>query len=98
MVKIVNGLISVHDFCFIIQNTMSEMNDTTPEITKLLNEKWKRRTPQERTKTASLVFVSARKIILATMPENLSEAERQRYIYERTYGESLPADFPFRRN
>lgn len=74
------------------------MNDTTPEITKLLDEKWKRRSPQERTKTASLMFVSARKTVIATMPENLSEAERQSYIYERTYGESLPADFPFRQN
>ncbi len=26
--------------------------------------------------------------------ENLSEAEQKRYIYERTYGESLPEDFP----
>ncbi len=74
------------------------MNDTSAEITRLLNEKWKRRTPQERTKTASLMFVSARKIILATMPKNLSEAEQKRYIYERTYGEPPPVDFPFRQN
>lgn len=69
------------------------MNDTSAEIAELLNEKWKQRTPQERTKTASLMFVSARKIVLATMPKNLPEAEQKRYIYERTYGESLPDDF-----
>jgi len=74
------------------------MSDTAPDIAELLVEKWKQRTPQERTKTASLMFVSARKVILATMPPNLSEAERQRYIYERTYGEPLPADFLFRQN
>lgn len=72
------------------------MNDTTPEIATLLNEKWKRHSPQERTKTASLMFVSARKVVLASMPKNLSEAEQKRYIYERTYGEPLPADFSFR--
>ncbi|MDQ3324005.1 MAG: hypothetical protein M3525_16445 [Acidobacteriota bacterium] len=74
------------------------MNDTTPEITEMLDELWKRRSPQERTKTASLMFISARKIVLATMPKDLSEIEQQRYIYERTYGEPLPADFPFRQN
>lgn len=70
------------------------MNDTAPEIEEILDEMWKSRSPQERTKTASKMFVSARKIILAAMPKNLSAAAQKRYIYERTYGEPLPDDFP----
>lgn len=69
------------------------MNDTTVEIEEILDEMWKKRSAQERTKTASLMFVSARKIVLASMPKNLSEPEQKRYIYERTYGEPLPDDF-----
>ncbi|MDQ6788170.1 MAG: hypothetical protein M3033_15300 [Acidobacteriota bacterium] len=69
------------------------MNDTPAEIEKMLDEIWSKRSPQERAQIASAMFVSARKVILATMPENLSEAEQKRYIYERTYGEPLPHDF-----
>lgn len=71
------------------------MNDTTAEVEEILEESWKRRSPQERAKIASAMFVSARKVILASMPKNLSGEEQKRYIYERTYGEPLPADFPF---
>ncbi len=70
-----------------------EMNDTTVEIEKILDDIWKKRSAQERTKTASAMFISARKTVLASMPKNLSEAEQKRYIYERTYGEPLPDDF-----
>lgn len=69
------------------------MNDTTAEIEKIMNEIWSKCSPQERTGIASAMFLSARKIILASMPKNLSEAGQKRYIYERTYGEPLPEDF-----
>ncbi len=69
------------------------MNDTTVEIEKMTDDIWSQRSPQERAKIASAMFVSARKVILASMPENLSGADRKRYIYERTYGEPLPDDF-----
>ncbi len=74
------------------------MNDTTIEVEEILDKAWKLRSPQERAKIASAMFVSARKIILASMPKNLSEIEQKRYIYERTYNEPLPVNFPFRQN
>ncbi len=43
------------------------------------------------------MFVSARKVILNTMPAGLSAQDQKRYIYERTYGEPLPEDFFDRR-
>ncbi len=70
------------------------LHDTDPEFEKMWHARWLQKTPQERAKFAFSMFSSARKIILATMPKNLSEAEQKRYIYERTYGEALPADFP----
>ncbi|MCA1638321.1 MAG: hypothetical protein LC768_08310 [Acidobacteria bacterium] len=74
------------------------LHDTSPEFEKMWHERWLRKTPQERAKFAFSMFSAARKIIIASMPENLSEIEQKRFIYERTYGEPLPADFTFRRN
>lgn len=74
------------------------LHDTSPEFEKMWHARWLQKTPQERAGFAFTMFSSARRIILATMPENLTDAEQQRYIYERTYGEPLPADFHFRRN
>lgn len=67
--------------------------DTSPEFEKMWQEKWLAKTPQQRVRFAFSMFSSARAIILASMPENLSEAEQKRYIYERTYGEPLPENF-----
>ena len=69
------------------------LHDTEPEFEKMWHAKWLRKTPQERAGFAFAMFSSTRKIIVAAMPKNLSEAEQKRYIYERTYGEPLPEDF-----
>lgn len=74
------------------------LHDTEPEFEKMWHARWLQKTPQERVKFAFSMFSSARQIILAKMPKNLSKAEQKRYIYERTYGEPLPADFPLRQN
>jgi hypothetical protein len=67
--------------------------DTTREIEELQNELWMKRTPQERARFASSMFADCRKIIIASLPKNLSEKELKRQIYWRTYGEHLPEDF-----
>lgn len=69
------------------------MKDTDKDFEMMWNQRWLDKTPQERTKAASLMFMSARKVILNTMPPGLSEQDQKRYIYERTYGEPLPEDF-----
>ena len=72
------------------------LHDTTPEFEQMWHKKWLRKTPQERVRFAFSMFSDTRRIILAAMPKDLSAADQKRYIYERTYGEPLPDDFPFR--
>jgi len=48
----------------------------------------------ERIAMASRSFDAARAIILSTFPKGLSERDWKRLLYERTYGEPAPADFP----
>ena len=70
------------------------LHDTTPEFEKMWHARWLEKTPQERVRFAFSMYSDTRRIILASMPKNLSEADQKRYIYERLYGEPLPADFP----
>lgn len=69
------------------------LKDTTREIEEMQNDLWMKRTPQERASACSSMFASARKIIIATLPKDLSEKELKKQLYERTYGEPLPEDF-----
>ena len=67
--------------------------DTTREMEELQNELWMKRTPQERARFASSMFAACRRVIIASLPPNLSEQEFKRQLYFRTYGEHLPEDF-----
>ena len=48
----------------------------------------------ERMLIGSLMFEWWREKMIATFPPNLSEREFKRMLYERTYDEPAPADFP----
>ena len=74
------------------------LHDTSPGFEKVWHERWLKKTPQERVTFAFAMFSTAREIIVSSMPKDLSEKEQKQFIYERTYGEPLPADFPFRKN
>lgn len=39
------------------------------------------------------MFQTAREMIIASLPQNLSEQQFKRQLYFRTYGEHLPDDF-----
>jgi len=67
--------------------------DTTREIDALQNELWMKRTPQERARFAAEMFATSRGIVLASLPDGLSERELQDEVFFRTYGYHLPADF-----
>ncbi len=69
------------------------LKDTTREIEEMQNDLWMKRTPQERARFASAMFAAARDTIIASLPKNLSEREFKKQLFERTYGEPLPADF-----
>jgi hypothetical protein len=69
------------------------MKDTTPEIEKMQFELMMKMTPNERIGMACEMFMSARELFLASLPQDLSDEEIKKRLYFRTYGEELPEDF-----
>ncbi len=69
------------------------LNDTTREIEEMQNDLWMKRTTPERAEFMFGMFATARHLMIASLPKGLSERELKKQIYERTYGEPLPADF-----
>jgi hypothetical protein len=69
------------------------LSDTTREIEELQNALWMKRTTQERAEFMFGMFATARQMIIASLPKNLPAREFKKQLYERTYGEPLPADF-----
>jgi hypothetical protein len=65
------------------------MNDTTPEIAEKVHEMMMARTGAERLIMGSAMFDLARKIVLASLPKDLSEEELKRRFFERIYGQPL---------
>ena len=65
------------------------MNDTTPEIAEKVHEMMMARTGVERLIMGSAMFDLARKIVLASLPKDLSEEELKRRLFERIYGQPL---------
>ena len=70
------------------------MDDTSPEVKELYRSMLMKLSGEERFIRGALMFDAAREMILASFPEGLSAAEVRRRLYERIYGEPLPADFP----
>ena len=62
------------------------MNDTHPEIEKMLRKKYMQMTGAERVLIGARMYDTARAIVLSSLPKNLSELERRRLLYERFYG------------
>ncbi len=67
--------------------------DTTREMEELQNELWMKRTTQERAEFMFGMFATARRVLINSLPKNLSEKEFKKQLYFRTYGENLPEDF-----
>ena len=66
------------------------MNDTPPEIAEMVRDRLMARSGAERFRMGLEMFEAARRMVLASLPANLSEAERKRRLFERIYGFSLP--------
>lgn len=69
------------------------LTDTTREMEELQNELWMKRSVKERAKFMFGMFATARRVIIASLPKDISEREFKEQLYFRTYGEHLPADF-----
>lgn len=44
---------------------------------------------EERIEMGASMFAAVREMMAASFPDNLTQAERKRALYERTYGESM---------
>ena len=69
------------------------MNDTAPEIAEEIRARLMSLSGATRFKMGAQMFDAARQVILASLPKGLPKPERDRRLYERTYGESPPAGF-----
>jgi hypothetical protein len=68
------------------------MNDTPPEIAEMVRARLMARSGAERFRMGVEMFEAARRMVLASLPANLSEAERKRRLFERIYGFSLSTE------
>ena len=66
------------------------MNDTSPEIARLIRERLMQLSGEERLRMAASMFESARHLVLASLPASLTESERRRELCRRLYGLELP--------
>ena len=62
------------------------MKDTTPEMEKLVQERYLAMTPVERILIGVQMFETARTMALASFPAGLSPEEMRRRLCERFYG------------
>ena len=67
--------------------TMPPVTDTSPEIAARVRDRIMKFSGAERFIIGARMFESARAVVLASLPKDISEAERKRILYERFYGE-----------
>lgn len=68
------------------------MNDTSPEIEKLVRNQLLTRSGAERVQMASRMFDAARAMVLASFPPNLSDIEKKVRLCERLYRDEVDID------
>ena len=66
------------------------MNDTSPEMERMVTERYKLMTPDQRMKIASSMFETARAIIESSLPLTLTLRERRLAFARRLYAGELP--------
>jgi hypothetical protein len=65
------------------------MDDTTPEVKQKMREMMRARTGAERVIMGASMFDAARRLIIASLPKDITAEELKRRLFERTYGETL---------
>jgi hypothetical protein len=68
---------------------MPEVTDTPPEIERMVRNKLMACSSEERFIMGAEMFDSAREMVNASLPKNLSETERRRLLFRRIYGKEL---------
>ena len=73
------------------------MNDTSPEIERMVRERYAAMQPIERFLIGVSMFESARAIVLASLPAGLPPAELRSRLCERLYPELAAEAYPMER-
>ena len=68
------------------------MTDTSPEIAEMVRVRLMALSGEERFLMGVRMFDAARRMVLASLPKDLSETERRCQLFERIYGEPLPVE------
>jgi hypothetical protein len=66
------------------------VNDTSPEFEAMVNERYRRMSPDERVKIAASMYDAARAIVLSSLPPGLSRREKRLAFARRFYQGELP--------
>jgi len=74
---------------------MSGVNDTAPEIERIMRDKLMAHSGEERFVMGAQMFESAREMMKASFPPGLSEAEQRRLLFKRLYGNEIDMDLVF---
>ena len=69
----------------------NDMTDISPEIAELIRQKLMARSPEERFLMGVRMFDAARDMALASLPDGHSPEELKRQLFQRIYGQPLPA-------
>ena len=65
------------------------MNDTSPKMERIVNERYRQMSPDERVRIASSMFETARKIVESSLPPGMSRKERRLAWARRLYDGEL---------
>lgn len=67
------------------------MSDTPPEIKRMVRERIMALSGEMPFIIGAQMFDSAREMVKASLPKDLSETERRRLLFKRIYGKELEA-------
>lgn len=65
-------------------------SDTSPSIDRMVTERYRRMSPDERVRIASSMFETARKIVESSLAPSLTRTERRLAFARRLYAGELP--------
>jgi hypothetical protein len=68
------------------------MNDTPPEIERMVRDMIMARSGEERFIMGAQMFESAREMVKASLPTGLSKTEQRRLLFKRTYGKEMGSE------
>ena len=69
---------------------MRSMTDTSPEVAEMVRARLMALSGAERFRMGVQMFDAARRMVLASLPADLSETDRKRRLFERLYGMPMP--------